>query len=73
MIAYHTCSIDGIDDTTAAYIDDMYVDFDFAMETARKIRGCQTYITNAMYHDAVRSKTDEVTRALFALRDDTID
>lgn len=57
----------------AVYMDDMYVDYDLSMETARKIKGCKTYITNVMYHDAVRSKMDEVTRALFALRDDSID
>jgi hypothetical protein len=57
----------------AVYIDDMYVDYDFSMETARKIRGCKTFITNMMYHDAVRGKMDEVTKGLFALRDDSID
>lgn len=57
----------------AVYTDDMYVDYELSMETARKIKGCKTYITNVMYHDAVRSKMDEVTRALFALRDDEID
>lgn len=57
----------------AAYYDDMYVDFDLSMETARSIRGCKTYVTNAMYHNAIRAKTDEVLKALFALRDDTID
>lgn len=57
----------------AVYIDDMYVDFDFSMETAKIIKGCKTYVTNAMYHDAVRSRMDEVTKALFSLRDDSID
>lgn len=57
----------------AVYIDDMYVDFDYSMETARMTRGCKTYVTNAMYHDAMRSRMDEVTKALFALRDDSID
>ena len=57
----------------AVYMHDMYVDYDISMETARKIRGCQTFITNMMYHDAVRGKMDEVTKALFALRDDSID
>ncbi|KAF1988285.1 proline iminopeptidase [Aulographum hederae CBS 113979] len=57
----------------AVYMDDMYVDFDFSVETASKIKGCKTFITNAMYHDAVRSKMEEVTKSLFALRDDCID
>lgn len=57
----------------AVYVDDMYVDFDFALDTARKIRGCKTFITNAMYHDAVRSKMEDVIKAVWALRDDVID
>jgi hypothetical protein len=57
----------------AVYVDDMYVDFGLSMETAKAIRGCKTFVTNMMYHDAVRSKVDEVLKALFALRDDTID
>ena len=57
----------------AVFMHDMYVDYDFSMEAARKIRSCKTFITNMMYHDAVRGKMDEVTKALFALRDDSID
>ena len=57
----------------ATYLDDMYVDFDFAQETARTINGAKSFVTNAMYHDALRSCTEEVFKALFALRDDTID
>jgi hypothetical protein len=57
----------------AVYVDDMFVDFGLSLETARAIKNCKTFITNAMYHDALRSKADEVFKALFALRDDTID
>ncbi|MCJ1251438.1 hypothetical protein MMC30_008671 [Trapelia coarctata] len=57
----------------AVYFDDLYVDFDFSMDTAQKIKGCKTFVTNAMYHDAVGSKADEVVRELFKLRDDVID
>jgi len=57
----------------AAYIEDMYVDFELSMQTAKTIKGCKTYVTNMMYHDALRSKMDEVFKALFALRDDSID
>ncbi|OCL10201.1 alpha/beta-hydrolase [Glonium stellatum] len=57
----------------AVFVDDMYVDFDFSMETAKKIKGCKTFITNAMYHDAVRSRMDDVLKAVWALRDDVID
>jgi pimeloyl-ACP methyl ester carboxylesterase len=58
---------------SATYVDDMYVDFDFAQETAKTIKRAKTFITNMMYHDALRSKTEEVFRNLFALRDDSID
>lgn len=51
----------------------MYVDFDFARETARTIKGAKTFVTNMMYHDALRSQTEEVFKNLFALRDDSID
>lgn len=57
----------------AVYMDDMYVDYELSMETAKKIKGIKTHQVNNMYHDAVRSKMDEVTKALFALRDDVID
>ncbi|KAL8998349.1 MAG: hypothetical protein Q9169_002562 [Polycauliona sp. 2 TL-2023] len=57
------------------YIDDMYVSYDFARETASKIGNCKTFITNAMYHDAIGAagKSDEVFRGLFALREDVLD
>lgn len=57
------------------YIDDMYVSYDFARETAMKIRNCKTFITNAMYHDAIGAagKSEEVFRQLFGLRDDVMD
>jgi len=58
---------------SATYIEDMYVDFGFAQETAAKVKGCKQFITNAMYHDALRAKPHEVMEELFALRDDSID
>lgn len=57
----------------AVYYDDMYVDFDLSMETAGKIAGCKTFVTNAMYHNAIRAKCEEVVGAVWALRDDVID
>ncbi|KAL2011996.1 hypothetical protein VTN00DRAFT_4714 [Thermoascus crustaceus] len=57
----------------ATYVDDMYVHFDLASQTAAKIKGTKQFITNMMYHDALRSKYDELMRQLFALRDDSID
>ncbi|PVH88522.1 alpha/beta-hydrolase [Cadophora sp. DSE1049] len=58
---------------SATFVDDMYVDFGFAQETAKLVKNCKQYITNSMYHDAIRSKTDGVMKELFALRDDSID
>lgn len=58
---------------SATYVEDMYVDFDFARDTASKIKGCKTFVTNILYHDALAHKTDELMKQLFALRDDAID
>jgi pimeloyl-ACP methyl ester carboxylesterase len=55
------------------FIDDMYVRYELSMDTARLIKGCKTLVTNQLYHDAIRGKTDEVLKALFAIRDDEID
>lgn len=57
----------------ATFLDDLYVDYKFAQETAKKIKGCKVFVTNAMYHDAIRSKSDAVLEELFKLRDDVID
>lgn len=57
----------------AVYLDDMYVDYDLSRETASKIKGAKIFVTNMMYHDAVRSRMDECIRNVWALRDDSID
>lgn len=57
----------------ATFVDDMYVDFGLAQETVKLVKNCKQHITNGMYHDAIRSQTDEVMKKLFALRDDSID
>lgn len=57
----------------AVYNEDMYVDLDFSLETANLVKGAKVYQTNVMYHDAVRSKAGDVLKALWELRDDTID
>jgi hypothetical protein len=49
------------------------VDFGIAQQTARLVKNCRQYITNGMYHNALRSKTDDILKELFALRDDPID
>jgi len=58
---------------SVSFVDDMYVDFGLAQETAKRVRNCKQYITSGMYHDAIRSKADDVLKELFALRDDSID
>ena len=58
---------------SATYVEDMYVHFDFARDTASRIKNCKSFITNVLYHDALDQKTDELMKQLFALRDDTID
>jgi pimeloyl-ACP methyl ester carboxylesterase len=57
----------------ASFADDMYVDFEFARETAAKVKGIRVYETNSMYHNAIRARSDDVLRELFRLRDDSID
>ncbi|KAF7593506.1 hypothetical protein BBP40_011417 [Aspergillus hancockii] len=57
----------------AMYMEDMYVHFSHASNTAAKIKGIKQFITNVMFHNALRAKSDEVMQQLFALREDTID
>ncbi|KAL1956533.1 hypothetical protein VTO42DRAFT_7096 [Malbranchea cinnamomea] len=58
---------------SATYIDDMYVHYDLATQTAAKIKNCKHFITNIMYHNALRANANELIQQLLALRDDTID
>jgi pimeloyl-ACP methyl ester carboxylesterase len=57
----------------ASYVDDMYVDFKLAQETAKKVRGIKVWETNSLYHNAVRSKPEELLPQLFRMRDDAMD
>ena len=56
-----------------SYVDDMYVDFDLARETAGLVNGIKVRETNGWYHNAARAKADDVFATLFKLRDDEID
>nr|AJD23149.1 proline iminopeptidase [Onygena corvina] len=58
---------------SATYVEDMYVHFSYATETAAAIRNCRPFVTNTMYHNGLRSDSAELMGQLFALRDDTID
>jgi hypothetical protein len=57
----------------ATFVDDAYIDFGLVQETLEKVGSCKQFITNTMYHDAIKSKTAEVMKELFALRDDVMD
>jgi proline iminopeptidase len=57
----------------ATYVDDMFVHYDLATATAKKIKGAKQFITNTMFHGALRDRTDEVMRQLFFLKEDSID
>lgn len=57
----------------ATYVDDMYVHFENSAVMAGKMKDCRQFITNTMYHDALRSKSDELMRQLFSMRDDSLD
>jgi pimeloyl-ACP methyl ester carboxylesterase len=57
----------------AVYTEDLYVPLDLSLTTASIIKRCKTLITNQLYHDAIRGKADDVLKAIFALREDSID
>ena len=49
------------------YVDDVYVDREFAMETARRIRGLRPWITNEYEHNGLRADGELVLGRLIAL------
>jgi len=57
----------------AVYLDDLYVDYDHSKDTARLVSCVQTWETNAYQHSGLRTNTEAVLEALFALRDDVKD
>jgi proline iminopeptidase len=58
---------------STTYMEDMYVHFDHVQATIAKVPNIKQFIANNMYHDALRSKSSEIMRQLFALREDSID
>lgn len=50
-----------------SYVDDMYVDYDLAQETASKVNGIEQFITNQMFHDGLRKHSSEVIEKLFSI------
>ncbi|KAI0851439.1 alpha/beta-hydrolase [Daldinia vernicosa] len=57
----------------AAVYNDMYVDPEMSRVTAARIKGIKVFETSVLYHNALRSRPDEVIPQLLRLRDDTID
>ncbi|MFS8197777.1 alpha/beta fold hydrolase [Streptomyces sp. CWNU-52B] len=54
----------------AVYHDDMYVDTEHSLRTARTIRGLRTYVTDEFEHDGVRAGGPHVLDRLLALARD---
>jgi hypothetical protein len=52
----------------ATYMQDMYVDYDFARDTAARIAGAKEFVTNVMYHSALRAKTEVLMGELWKLK-----
>lgn len=50
-----------------------YLDFEFARETVSKINGAKEFITNAMFHNAIRVNTEGVMGELWKLRVGEVD
>jgi len=49
------------------YFNDMYVDFDFAQQTAAKVKDTEQYITNQLVHDGLREDSRDVIKTLCKL------
>lgn len=58
---------------SATFVDDMYVDFGLVNQTISKVSNVKMFVTNMMYHGAVRNNTEELVKNLFALKEDTLD
>ena len=54
-------------DAACRYVDDMYVDYGLAQDTARAVRGTEQFVTNQMFHDGLRKHTEEVVGKLFEI------
>ncbi|MGW2635987.1 alpha/beta fold hydrolase [Streptomyces sp. NPDC001348] len=56
----------------AVYHDDMYVDTDHALRTARAIRGLRTWVTDEFEHDGLRTGAPRVLDRLLAMARDEV-
>jgi len=53
--------------SAVTYFNDMYVDFDFAQQTASKIKNTEQYITNQLVHDGLLEDSRDVIKTLCKL------
>ncbi|CAI6339311.1 unnamed protein product [Periconia digitata] len=53
-----------------SYIDDLYVDYEYAKDTAKLLKNVKTWETNGITHSGLRTNTEEVLTALWKLRND---
>jgi proline iminopeptidase len=53
----------------AVYFDDMYVDADLSLDTARRVAGTQAWVTNEFEHDGVRQSPEVLKRLMRMVRD----
>ncbi|KAL0955709.1 hypothetical protein HGRIS_001929 [Hohenbuehelia grisea] len=53
--------------SAVTYVEDMYVDFDLAQETASKIKNTEQYITNQLFHNGLRHDPKDVIKTLLEL------
>ncbi len=51
----------------AVYHDDLYVDADLSLETARAVRGLRAWVTNEHQHDGLRRDGEQILDHLIAL------
>ncbi|KAF9523862.1 alpha/beta-hydrolase [Crepidotus variabilis] len=59
--------------STVTYLDDMYVDFGFAQQTANTIKNTEQYITNQLVHNGLGKDPADVMKTLFKLSEREFD
>jgi proline iminopeptidase len=55
--------------TAAVYYDDMYVDAELSLETARRVANTHVWVTNEFEHDGVRQSPDVLKRLMRMVQD----
>jgi hypothetical protein len=53
--------------SAVTYFNDMYVDFNFAQQTAAKTKNTEQYITNQLVHDGISEDPGDVMKKLFKI------